>query len=84
MSDTLAKGVPRIILMARDVVRSDPDLIMAINTALVLDLKAATTTIPIVGVFALPVETGIVPNLPRPGGNPQRSPIRPTVNRFAG
>jgi len=55
--------------LARDVVRRDPDLIFAINTPLVLDLKAATTTIPIVGVFALPVEAGIVPSLARPGGN---------------
>ena len=31
--------------LVRDVVRRDPDLIVAINTPLVLDLKAATTTI---------------------------------------
>ena len=55
--------------LARDVVRRDPDLIFATNTPLVLDLKAATTTIPIVGVFGLPVESGIVANLARPGGN---------------
>jgi putative tryptophan/tyrosine transport system substrate-binding protein len=36
---------------------------------LVLDLKAATSTIPIVGIFGSPVETGIVPSLARPGGN---------------
>jgi putative tryptophan/tyrosine transport system substrate-binding protein len=55
--------------LARDVVRRDPDLIVAVNTPLVLDLKAATTTIPIVGVFAHPVEVGIVPSIARPGGN---------------
>jgi putative ABC transport system substrate-binding protein len=55
--------------LARDVVRRDPDLIVAVNTPLVLDLKAATTTIPIVGVFAHPVEVGIVPSIARSGGN---------------
>jgi putative tryptophan/tyrosine transport system substrate-binding protein len=44
--------------LARDVVRRDPDLIFATNTPLVINLKAATTTIPIVGVFGLPVESG--------------------------
>jgi putative tryptophan/tyrosine transport system substrate-binding protein len=55
--------------LARDVVSRNPDLIIAITSNLVLDFKAATTTIPIVGVFGLPVETGIVPSLARPGGN---------------
>jgi hypothetical protein len=41
-------------------VHRNPDLIIAFNTNLVLDFKAATTTIPIVGVFALPVENGVV------------------------
>jgi putative ABC transport system substrate-binding protein len=35
----------------------------------VLDLKAATTTIPIVGFVAAPIEKGIVSSLARPGGN---------------
>jgi len=55
--------------LARDVVASNPNLIIAVGNNLVLDLKAATTTIPIVGVFADPVGTGIVPSLARPGGN---------------
>ena len=46
----------------------NPDLIIAF-TSFVLDVKAATSTIPIVGVFADPIGFGIVPNLARPGGN---------------
>jgi putative ABC transport system substrate-binding protein len=34
-----------------------------------LDFKATTTSIPIIGVFASPIETGIVPSLARPAGN---------------
>ena len=55
--------------LAREVVSRNPDLIIAITNNLVLDFKAATTTIPIVGVFAIPVEAGIVASLARPGGN---------------
>ena len=55
--------------LARDVVSRNPDVIIAIANNLVLDFKAATTTIPIVGVFAVPVEAGIVASLARPGGN---------------
>jgi putative tryptophan/tyrosine transport system substrate-binding protein len=55
--------------LARDVVRRKPDVIISTTTDLTLDFKAATTTIPIVGVFGSPVEAGIVPSLARPGGN---------------
>jgi putative tryptophan/tyrosine transport system substrate-binding protein len=55
--------------LARDVVRSNPDLIFADMTSLVLALKAATTTIPIVAYMSDPVAAGIVPSLARPGGN---------------
>jgi putative ABC transport system substrate-binding protein len=55
--------------LARDVVRRNPDLIIAISTDLALDFKAATTTIPIVSAFSNPIETGIVSSLARPGGN---------------
>jgi putative tryptophan/tyrosine transport system substrate-binding protein len=55
--------------LARDVVSRNPDLILAISNEITLDFKAATTTIPIVGMFAYPVESGIVPSLARPGGN---------------
>jgi putative tryptophan/tyrosine transport system substrate-binding protein len=55
--------------LARDVVHRNPDVIIAFYTDLVLALKAATTTIPIVGGFGVPVEAGIVQSLARPGGN---------------
>jgi putative ABC transport system substrate-binding protein len=55
--------------LARDVVRRNPDVIVALTTELTLDFKAATTTIPIVGVFGGPIETGIVLSLAHPGGN---------------
>jgi len=55
--------------LARQIVSRNPDLIIAIASVFVLDVKAATTTIPIVGLFADPIGWGIVPNLARPGGN---------------
>jgi putative ABC transport system substrate-binding protein len=55
--------------LARHVVSRNPDVIIVGTDNLTLDFKAVTTTIPIVGVFAVPVEAGIVPSLARPGGN---------------
>jgi ABC transporter substrate binding protein len=55
--------------LARQIVGRNPDLIVAIGSFLVLDVKEATSTIPIVGVFRAPIEFGIVPSLARPGGN---------------
>jgi putative tryptophan/tyrosine transport system substrate-binding protein len=56
--------------LARDVVSRNPDVIISIGTnEFTLDFKAATTTIPIVAMFAVPVEAGIVASLARPGGN---------------
>ena len=56
--------------LAREVVSRNPDVILSIGSnALTLDFKAATTTIPIVGLLGSPVEVGIVASLARPGGN---------------
>ena len=55
--------------LARNVVTRNPYLIIAVGDDLVLDFKATTTTIPIVGIFGNPIEAGIVPSLARPGGN---------------
>jgi putative ABC transport system substrate-binding protein len=51
------------------VVSRNPDVIIFDGNELALDFKAATTTIPIVGAFGNPVQTGIVASLTRPGGN---------------
>jgi putative ABC transport system substrate-binding protein len=55
--------------LVRQIVSRNPDLIIAFGPFMVLDLKAATSTIPIVGGFADPIAFGIVPSLARPGGN---------------
>jgi putative tryptophan/tyrosine transport system substrate-binding protein len=55
--------------LAREVAARNPELVIAVSDNLVLDFKATTTTIPIVGIFGNPVEAGIVPSLARPGGN---------------
>ena len=41
----------------------------SISNSFVLDLKAATSTIPIVGIIGDPIEAGIAPSVARPGGN---------------
>jgi len=55
--------------LARKIVSRNPDLIVAFGSFFVLDVKAATNSIPIVGIFRAPIELGIVPSLARPGGN---------------
>jgi putative tryptophan/tyrosine transport system substrate-binding protein len=55
--------------LAREVVRQRPDLIVTNSSRLVLNFKAATATIPIVGLMADPVAFGIIDSLARPGVN---------------
>ena len=55
--------------LAHDVVQLKPDLIFAVSSRMVGHFKAATTTIPIVGLFADPVRWGLVAGLAKPGGN---------------
>jgi putative ABC transport system substrate-binding protein len=55
--------------IARDVVKSRPDLIFAVTPELVRQFKAATTTIPIVALTADPIAFGLVASIARPGGN---------------
>jgi putative ABC transport system substrate-binding protein len=54
---------------AREVVGLRPDVILTGKNDMILFLKAATPTIPIVGIAADPVGADIVPSLARPGGN---------------
>jgi putative tryptophan/tyrosine transport system substrate-binding protein len=55
--------------LAGEIVRQKPDVIFAVTGRMVRALKEATATIPIVGVVADPLASGIVTSLARPGGN---------------
>ena len=55
--------------LARDVVNTHPDLILALGARLSLDFKTATTTIPIVTLVIDPIALGLVASIARPGGN---------------
>src|ERR1700675_1264775 len=55
--------------LARDVVNTHPDLILAVGGRLSLDVKMATKTIPIVTMIIDPIAMGLVASIARPGGN---------------
>jgi putative ABC transport system substrate-binding protein len=55
--------------LAREVVNTQPDLILAVGGRLSLDFKMATTTIPIVTIVIDPIALGLVASIARPGGN---------------
>src|SRR5882672_7222720 len=55
--------------LARDVVNTHPDLILAVGGRLSLDFKMATTTVPIVSIINDPIALGLVASIARPGGN---------------
>jgi putative tryptophan/tyrosine transport system substrate-binding protein len=60
----------RLPAMAAELVRLNPDVIISLNTAALLALQKATTTIPIVMLAtADPVASGLVRGLARPGAN---------------
>jgi putative ABC transport system substrate-binding protein len=59
----------RYSAVAREVVRTNPHLIIAVSNPLVLIFKELTNTVPVIGVMADPVAYGVVSNLARPGGN---------------
>jgi putative tryptophan/tyrosine transport system substrate-binding protein len=55
--------------LARHVVTTHPDVILAVGTPLSLDFKMATAIIPIVTIVGDPVAIGLVASIARPGGN---------------
>jgi putative ABC transport system substrate-binding protein len=55
--------------LAHDVVRTNPDLIIAIVDPLAVRFKEATATIPLITVTGDPVALGLVTTFARPGGN---------------
>src|SRR6266849_5528424 len=55
--------------LARDVVNTHPDLILAVAARLSLDFKMATTTIPIVSMINDPIALGLAASIARPCGN---------------
>jgi len=55
--------------LARDIVSTHPDLIIAMSGPLAAQFKLATTTIPIVTTTSDPIVAGLVSSLARPGGN---------------
>lgn len=60
----------RLPALVAEVMRSNPELLVAASTTVTRAMMQATTTIPIVfGASADPVRYGLVPNLARPGGN---------------
>ncbi|HVR93772.1 MAG TPA: ABC transporter substrate-binding protein [Casimicrobiaceae bacterium] len=63
-------NVERLPALAAELVRGKVDVIVAPAGSAALAAKNATSTIPIVMIFASdPVETGLVASLRRPGGN---------------
>jgi putative ABC transport system substrate-binding protein len=61
--------VARLPALAAELVRSQVDLIVAIQTSAVYAAKNATRDIPIVMVAGDPIGTGLISNLARPDGN---------------
>ena len=55
--------------LAGDVVKTHPDLILAVGARLSSDFKMATTTIPIVTMIIDPIALGLVASIARPSGN---------------
>jgi len=61
--------VDRLPELAAEIVRAQPDAIVALGLPAVRTAQAATTSIPIVALTSFPLELRLVANLARPGGN---------------
>src|ERR1700716_1599161 len=55
--------------LAREIVTSNPDLIVTGTNPVVIAFKAATSTLPIVAFMLDPLKAGLVTNLAKPGSN---------------
>jgi putative ABC transport system substrate-binding protein len=65
-----AENPERFRILARELVDAKPDVIIAVTEFAALELKKATSTIPIVVTLSLdPIGTRLVEKLARPGGN---------------
>jgi putative ABC transport system substrate-binding protein len=65
-----AGDAERIKTAAAELVRSAPEIIIGMNTPALVELKRLTSTIPLVFTqVGDPVDSGLVTNLARPGGN---------------
>ena len=62
-------GGASVDMLAAELVKLGPDVIIALGTAEAIAAKRATTTIPIVIIIADPLGAGIVANVAHPGGN---------------
>jgi putative tryptophan/tyrosine transport system substrate-binding protein len=65
-----AGNIDRIRIMSKELVASQPEIMITVGTTATLAVQRETRTIPIVFlIVADPVGAGIVDNLARPGGN---------------
>lgn len=65
-----AEGQPeRFANIARDVVKSRPDVVLVNSVPLALEFKSATSDVPIVAITADPIAIGLVKSIAKPEGN---------------
>ena len=62
-------SIERLRELVSDMIGSRVDVIVAPGVIVADTVKQATTTIPVVAIAGDPIASGLVPSLPRPGGN---------------
>jgi putative tryptophan/tyrosine transport system substrate-binding protein len=74
----------RLPALAAEMVRLEPQVIVAVPTAAARAARDATTTIPIVMLFVSdPIDEGLIASIARPGGNVTGLTLTPTREIFA-